>query len=123
MTRENPKYPTAAPQEAPSARGPSWRDVYEALDELHDLIGFEYTVQAWPSRPQGAKRSDSLCWYLRTSFDRPWADEEFKYGVYARFPHKDHRTVPALLLALIDREDTLYRQWKEPLKQGALFGE
>jgi len=121
MARERDKYAPDLPQEAPTARGPSWRDVWTAMAELKALVGYEYQVLAWASYPQNSKHADSIVWYLKAAFDRPWASEESKYGQYQRFPCNAYKTVPALLLALIDREEVEYLQWKEPLKQGSLF--
>jgi len=121
MTRDPKKYAPSAPPEAPTARGPSWADVHAALSELKALVGYEYQIVAWPSYRDRSPKADSLVWYLKTGFDRPWASEETKYGPYCRFPCADYRTVPGLLLHLIDREETEYLQWKNPLKQGSLF--
>lgn len=121
MATQTPKYPSPKDPGDDRGYGPSWRDVTNGLQELRRLTGFSYWTPAYPSSKDPNSPYDCLIWYVKCAFDRPWTDELNKYGPYGRFPNKDYKTVPALLCALIEREVTLYLQWKEPLKQGTLF--
>lgn len=112
MTREQAKYPTPKDPGDDRGYGPSWRDVTLGLRSLRELTGQTYTIMSTPEKSAPQDGPGRLVWYLNCGKDRPWTDPHEPMGPYAKFPGPGFKTVPVLLMWVIEQEVALWEAWK-----------
>lgn len=81
-------------------RGPSWWDVEEALKALEKRWGSVWLVEMVRNPGRGAQKGTILVQLCQREYrqqHKPGHDRRFKSESW---PHRDHRTMPGLLLRM-----------------------
>jgi len=107
MAREQAKYPSPRDPGDDRGYGPSWRDVSEALRRSKALFGHEHSFSLWDG--DSAKNPQpGVVFTLHCHFKECPVHSLIGPGVlWHRYPSKDFKTVPAMLLDIIERVDEM----------------
>jgi len=103
MARETTKYPAPKDPQDDRGYGPSWRDVSAALKHSHTVFGHEHYLTLWDG---DIKRNPQpgIVFTLACGFrDCPVYQGPGPHNFWHRFPHRDFKTVPSMVLDIITR--------------------